>query len=84
MNARADGPLVFNNAYDILEAAESGFGLAYLPEDLVQPFIVKGQLISLLEDRCPVWTGLHLYYPNRRRPSHAMTLLIEALRYSSR
>lgn len=81
LNARVDGPLVFNNAYDILEAAKSGFGLAYLPEDLVRPFIAAGQLVSLLEDWCPLWSGLHLYYPNRRQPSHAMTLLIEALRY---
>lgn len=81
MNARVDGSLVFNNAYDILEAAKCGFGLAYLPEDLVRPFIATGQLVSLLEDWCPVWTGLHLYYPNRRQPSHAMKLLVEALRY---
>lgn len=81
MNARVDGPLVFNNAYDILEAAKCGFGLAYLPEDLVRPFIAKGELVSVLEDWCPIWSGLHLYYPNRRQPSHAMTLLIDALRY---
>ncbi len=81
LNARVDGPLAFNNAYDIFEATKAGFGLAYLPEDLVRPLITKGHLVSVLEDWCPMWSGLHLYYPNRRQPSRAMTLLVEALRY---
>jgi DNA-binding transcriptional LysR family regulator len=81
VNARVDGTVTFNNAYDIFEAAKAGFGLAYLPEDMVRPYVSKGQLISVLEDWCPVWPGFHLYYPNRRQPSRAMTLLVEALRY---
>ncbi|MDF3835527.1 LysR family transcriptional regulator [Cupriavidus basilensis] len=81
LSVRVDGPLVFNNAYDIFDAAKAGFGLAYLPEDLVRPYIAKGQLVSVLEDWCPIWPGFHLYYPNRHQPSRAMTLLIEALRY---
>ncbi|MCO1380659.1 LysR substrate-binding domain-containing protein, partial [Burkholderia multivorans] len=36
-NVAVDGQLVFNNAYDIFEAAKAGFGLAYLPEDMVRP-----------------------------------------------
>lgn len=80
-SARVDGAVIFNNAYDILEATKAGFGLAYLPEDLVSQHIAQGQLISVLEDWCPVWPGLHLYYPNRRQPSRAMTLLVDALRY---
>jgi DNA-binding transcriptional LysR family regulator len=52
-----------------------------LPEDLVRPCISKGQLIPVLEEWCPVWPGFHLYYPNRRQRSRAMTLLVEALRY---
>lgn len=81
VSARVDGTVTFNNAYDIFEAAKAGFGLAYLPEDLVRPFVAKGQLVSVLQDWCPVWPGFHLYYPNRRQPSRAMTLLVDALRY---
>ena len=81
LSARVDGPLAFNNAYDIFEAARAGFGLAYLPEDMVRPLITKGHLVSVLEDWCPTWSGFHLYYPNRRQPSRAMTLLVDALRY---
>lgn len=81
VNARVEGPLILNNAYDILEAAKAGFGLAYLPQDMVQPFLRSGELISVMEDWCPTWEGLHLYYPNRRQPSRAMTLLVDALRH---
>lgn len=81
MNARVDGAVTFNNAYDIFEAVKAGFGLAYLPEDMVRPLVSKRQLVSVLEDWCPVWPGFHLYYPNRRQPSRAMTLLVEALRH---
>lgn len=81
VNARVDGTVTFNNAYDIFEAAKAGFGLAYLPEDMVRPCVTTGQLIPALQDWCPVWPGFHLYYPNRRQPSRAMTLLVDALRY---
>lgn len=81
LSARVEGSLVFNNSDNILEAARAGFGLAYLPQDLVRPLVTKGQLVSVLESWCPTLPGLHLYYPNRRQPSRAMTLLLDALRY---
>jgi DNA-binding transcriptional LysR family regulator len=83
VSVRVDGPCTFNNAYDILEAARSGFGLAYLPQELVQPMIESGELVTLLGDWCPTWPGFHLYYPNRRQPSRAMTVLVDALRYGA-
>lgn len=83
VNARVDGNVTFNNAYDIFEAAKAGFGLAYLPEELVRPFVAKGLLVPVLEDMCPVWPGFHLYYPNRLQSSRAMGLLVEALRHQS-
>ena len=82
VKAKVDGNVTFNNAYDIFEAAKAGFGLAYLPEDMVHPYVSQGQLVSVLEDWCPVWPGLHLYYPNRRQSSRAMSLLVEAFRYT--
>ncbi len=82
INARVDGAVTVNNAYDILEATKAGFGLAYLPEDMVRAQVAKGQFISVLEDWCPTWSGFHLYYPNRRQPSRAMSLLVDALRYT--
>jgi DNA-binding transcriptional LysR family regulator len=77
---RVDGQLVFNGANQMLNAALAGFGLAYLPDGLVQPHIAKGRLRRVLVDWCPPFSGYHLYYPSRRQPSAAFALLIEALR----
>ncbi|WP_313124962.1 LysR family transcriptional regulator [Pseudescherichia sp.] len=83
-DVRIDGPVICNNAYDIFEAAKEGFGLAYLPLDMVQPWLDSGELVSVLQTWCPVWPGFHLYYPNRRQHSRAMTLLVDALRYKEK
>jgi len=59
----------------------AGFGLAYLPEDDVQPHLAAGRLIRVLDDWCPPYAGYHLYYPSRRGQSPAFALLVNALRY---
>jgi DNA-binding transcriptional LysR family regulator len=81
VKVRVDGPLVFNNIALRVEAALAGFGLAYLPEDQVQPYIADGRLIRVLADWCAPFTGYHLYYPSRRQPTPAFSLLVDALRY---
>jgi DNA-binding transcriptional LysR family regulator len=40
-------------------------------------------LVRVLEDWCPSFPGYHLYYPSRRQPSAAFSLLMETLRYRS-
>jgi DNA-binding transcriptional LysR family regulator len=65
----------------MLIAALSGFGLAYVPEDVVQQHLAKRRLIRVLDDWCQPYTGYHLYYPSRRQPSAAFTLMVDALRY---
>jgi DNA-binding transcriptional LysR family regulator len=79
LKVRVEGQLVFNNTYQMLNAALAGFGLAYVPEDLVQPQVVKGRLKRVLEDWCPPFLGYHLYYPSRRQSSLAFARLVEAL-----
>ncbi len=78
---RVEGQLVFNNMALRLNAALAGFGLAYLPEDQVQPHLADGRLVRVLEDWCPPFAGYHLYYPSRRQPTPAFALLVDALRY---
>jgi DNA-binding transcriptional LysR family regulator len=77
---RVEGPLVFNASGPMLDAALAGFGLAYLPEDIVQAHIEAGRLIRVLEDWCPPYPGYHLYYPSRRQPTPAFAALVNALR----
>lgn len=81
LNVRTDGQLVFNSGSGILRAALSGFGLAFLPEDVCQPHIDAGRLVRVLDDWCQPYSGYHLYYPSRRQHSPAFALFVEALRY---
>lgn len=81
LNVRVDGQLVFNGGAQVAQAALAGLGLAYLPEEWVRPFLAKRQLVRVLDDWCPPFSGFYLYYPSRRQHSQAFTLFVEALRY---
>ena len=78
---RVDGQLVFNTSALILNAAMAGFGLAYLTEQQVQKHLDSGELVRVLANWCPPYSGYHLYYPSRRQPSAAFALVVDALRY---
>ncbi|RCS30808.1 LysR family transcriptional regulator [Rhodanobacter denitrificans] len=80
LNVRVEGRLTFNNTSHVIAAAVDGFGLACVPEDMVLADIADGRLQRLLADWCPPFPGYHLYYPSRRQPSPAFSLLVEALR----
>jgi len=81
MKVRVDGQLVFNTLRQRMDSALQGLGLAYMPEDVAAPGLASGQLVRVLEDWCPPFSGYHLYYPSRRHASPAFNLLIEALRF---
>ena len=81
LNVRVDGQLVFNNSRQILNAALAGFGLAYLPEDIVAPHLERKRLVQVLDNWCAPFPGYHIYYPSRRQSSPALALVVEALRY---
>ena len=81
INVRVDGQLVFNGSNQILQAVLAGFGLAYLPEDIVTPHLEEKRLQRVLDDWCAPFPGYHLYYPSRRQASPAFSLLVEALRH---
>ncbi len=65
----------------MLDAAVSGFGLAYVPEDTVKAHLADGRLIRVFADWCSLYPGYHLYYPSRRQPTPAFALLVNTLRY---
>jgi DNA-binding transcriptional LysR family regulator len=81
LKVRVDGQLVFNDTRMILKAATEGFGLAFLLEDHVRDHVADGRLVRVLRDWCDPFSGYHLYYPSRRQPTPAFSVLVEALRY---
>ncbi|WP_313690739.1 LysR family transcriptional regulator [Achromobacter mucicolens] len=82
VNVRVDGPLIFNTTKPQIDAALAGLGLSLLPEDELMPYLESGQLVRVLEDWCPSFEGYHHYYPSRRQPSPAFSLVVAALRVS--
>lgn len=81
VEARVRGQAVFTNVHHMLAAALDGVGVTFLPESLVAPHLQAGRLVSVMEDWCPSFPGLHAYYPSRRHSSRALGLVIDALRY---
>ena len=83
LKVQVEGSLVFNSATLAQKAALAGAGLAYLLEDRARADIAEGRLIRILADWCPPFPGYHLYYPSRRQPTPAFTLLVDRLRHHS-
>jgi DNA-binding transcriptional LysR family regulator len=81
LNVRVEGPLVVNDMNLVRQGALAGLGLSIVMEDQVEADIAEGRLIPVLEDWSPPFPGYHLYYPSRRQPTPAFSLLVEALRY---
>jgi DNA-binding transcriptional LysR family regulator len=81
LNVRVDGPMIVNDSIVALDAAVAGVGLACLMEDLVATAIAEGRLVRVLQKWCEPFAGYHLYYPSRRQPSQAFSLVVDALRY---
>ena len=81
LKVRVEGQLIFNTTAQMLNAALAGLGLAYVPEGMAQPYLVRRRLKRVLEDWCLPYSGYHLWYPSRRQSSAAFALLVDALRY---
>jgi DNA-binding transcriptional LysR family regulator len=81
LRVRVDGQLTFNATSQILNAALTGSGLAYVPETFAQPHLAKGRLRRVLEDWCLPYSGYHLFYPSGRQASAPFALVVDALRY---
>ncbi|PBB35435.1 MULTISPECIES: LysR family transcriptional regulator [unclassified Mesorhizobium] len=83
LRVRVDGQLTFNSTLPMIDAALSGYGIAYVPENLVSRHIADGRLTLVLDDWSLPFPGYHLYYPSRRQLSPAMAVVVEALRHRS-
>jgi DNA-binding transcriptional LysR family regulator len=81
VQAKVSGQASFTSVYQMLGAALSGTGLAFVTADVAEPHVRAGRLVSVMEDWCPSFPGAHAYYSSRRHPSRAFELVIDALRY---
>ncbi|PXV56091.1 transcriptional regulator, LysR family [Dyella jiangningensis] len=79
---KVDGQFISNSIASARDAALNGLGLAYLPLAYMQAHLVAGQLVEVLSSWRKTFEPYHLYYPSRRHPSPAFSLLVDALRYT--
>lgn len=81
LRVRVDGQLTLNTSYAMVDAALSGYGIAYLPEDIVAAHLASGRLVAALEDWSPPFAGYYIYYPSRRQSLPAFRLIVDSLRH---
>ena len=84
LRVRVTGQLTFNNSYAMIDAAVNGYGIAYVPDDIVERQIKAGELVQVLDDWSPYFDGYFLYYPSRRQNLPAFKVIVDALRQRGR
>lgn len=75
-----DGPLTLDDVGLMVGPAVAGVGLAYVFEEMVKDHLADGRLIQVLDDWCPYYPGLHLYYPSRRHVPATLKAFIDFAR----
>lgn len=76
------GSLTLNRTEHMLKAALSGMGIAFVPEIMAAPYLGSGLLRALLEEWCPPYPGIYLYYPGRRLLPPGLRAFIDVLKAS--
>jgi DNA-binding transcriptional LysR family regulator len=79
LKVRPGAQLAFNTMTLQLDSALAGLGLGYMPEDVVTEHMAAGRLVRVLAEWSAPMSGYHLYYPSRRQPTPAFSLLLAAL-----
>ena len=81
VRVRVDGQLTFNSTAAITQAALAGYGIGYVPENMVAAHVAAGDLVLVLHDWSPTFEGYHIYYPSARQSSAAFRVIVDALRH---
>lgn len=77
LQVEVTGPLVIDDQDLMIDAALLGAGIAFTFEDQVRTLVEEGKLIRVLEDWCPYYGGLYLYYPSRRQMPGALRAFVD-------
>ena len=80
--SRVNGQVTFTGAYQMLNAALSGYGLAFLPEELTQPHVDAGRLVRVMDDAARFSRAVRLL-PQPSHASRALRLVIDAIRHKT-
>lgn len=80
LRVRVHGQLTFNTVFAMIDALVSGYGIGFVPENVVKDRLEAGELVQVLDDWTPFFAGYYLYYPSRRQNSPAFSVIVNALR----
>ncbi|WEX10956.1 LysR family transcriptional regulator [Chelativorans sp. AA-79] len=69
-----------NDMLLMIRTALAGGGITFGIEETFRPYLDRGELVSLLEDYLPPFTGFYLYFPHRRNMAPKLRALIEHVR----
>lgn len=74
------GQLVLNRTELMTKAALAGVGISFVPASVAEPFLREGALVPLLEEWCPQYPGLFLFYPGHRHVPLVLRTFINVLK----
>lgn len=74
------GTLTLDNTQLMTEAAENGLGIAYIPEAYAADGLKEGRLIAVLEEWCPLISGLFIYFSGNRHLPVSLRAFIDLVR----
>ncbi|WP_065373915.1 LysR family transcriptional regulator [Ensifer adhaerens] len=80
LQVEVSGPLIVDDQDMMVDAALAGAGVTFTFEDQVLSLIDEGKLVRVLEDWCPYYGGLYLYYPSRRQMPAALRAFVDFIR----
>ena len=74
------GALTLDDSGLMVEAAEDGLGIAFVPEPFARRALDDGRLVAVLQEWSPAIPGLCLYYPGHRHVPPTLRAFIAELR----
>jgi DNA-binding transcriptional LysR family regulator len=75
-----EGRLILDDQDLMIDAVRDGAGIAYLFEAQVEADLAAGRLVRVLDDWCPPYAGMYLYYPSRRQMPAALRAFVDFVR----
>lgn len=72
-----DPQITTNDLLLMIRTTIAGGGITFATEETLRPFLDSGELVSLLQNYLPPFTGFFLYFPNRRNMSPKLRALVD-------
>lgn len=74
------GPITLDNIPMMIQAAEAGLGIAYVPLEAASKGVAAKRLETVLDNWCPEFEGLCLYYPGHRHVPAGLRAFVAVLK----